>query len=150
MIVRLIPEQITIFWDAIRHAAIQSNGVTEDQAYEYGKNLLLKLLSEKAQAWLIYDYVDDKKIDKQVHGIGITELTHNQGTGVQALLLSAIYVFRPTSEQDYKEAIDEVKKFGKNAGCTEMFTYSHTERQFHLMEDVAGFKMRCKQFVTEL
>ena len=133
--IRLTTGQISAFWDAIKYADFQSNQVPVVEQFDRGRDLLLRLLSDQCQAWVL---CEGEEKSKQVCAIAITEVTLNLNKEKE-VLLRAIYAFRPSQDDNlYKQSIEELKVFARNIDAKGIYTFSKSERQYYLIEKVCG------------
>lgn len=131
MIVKLLPDQVARFWDALKHGAIACNHIKEDYKDEYARKLLEDLLSDKAQGWVGFEEVNG---DKTFYGITITSISPDSLTRKKCLNIQAVYGFRPACQLMWDEWFPTMKKFAENSGCTRMFTYVTNPRLKQYLE----------------
>lgn len=131
MILQLQPEEISVYWDQIRYAAIAAMEL-EPPANEYAQALLTALLSGTHQCWLIMDAA------KEPCAMGITCILDESLTGVRRLHLDAFYSYQTLSEYLAKEATNYVVKYARDVGCTQIRALTSNPRAMRLLA-IAGF-----------
>jgi hypothetical protein len=111
MIIKLLPEQVPLFWDAIKFAAVQADEIDNKDLQPYLNELLHSLLGEKAQC---FAGLDDKRT---LVGILITRLGIDKITGDKYLLVQAVYTWKMLSDQVWKDAYELFQLFAKKEEC---------------------------------
>jgi hypothetical protein len=137
MIVALQPEQVSIFWDAIKSTFLKTNpcpvGMDE---IDYTNKLLEKLLSMEYVAWIVFKYND--KGEKVVHAIGITVIKKDFLTEMQTLHIISLYGFRFLETDLARTSWGEFIKYANNCNCDKIRMESNVKRVFDLAK-LVGF-----------
>lgn len=138
MIIALQPSQVSVFWDSIKHAFSQTNPCPEGvDSATYFNGLLENLLTQKFQVWLVFRYAENG--EKNIHAIGITNITQDNLTGEKILHIESLFGVRKLSDELAKESFQELIKYAKNVGCRGIQARSTVPRIFDLALTV-GFK----------
>jgi len=132
MIVRLMPEQIAEHWDAIKHAACQSNAISHTIEEQYCNKLFEMLLLEKYHAWVGYQVVDGQR---EYMGILITGFIRDDLTGQLNLLVYGLYAFRVLDDDLIIEGLQTLKMFARAQNCTKIFGYTSNPRLIKFLKD---------------
>lgn len=133
MIVRLMPEQIAEQWEAIKHAACQSNAISKEIEVQYCNNLFELLLLEKYQCWLGFDTNEDGT--KTYVAILITALIRDDVTGKNDLLLYGMYAFRALDNSMLIEGLETMHKFAAANNCGKVFGFTNNIRLLEFLKD---------------
>jgi len=131
MIIRILPTQIPIFWEAIKFAQNKVNG-TDEQTFN---NLLYKLLNSKTQCFV---RLDD---NRQLMCLYLTEIYTNHDSGEKSIALDLIYGFQVMSQEVWENNEAAIIKFGKSEKCTKFYGMIKTDNK--MMMQIAkrfGFK----------
>jgi hypothetical protein len=115
MMIKLPLMQIPEYWQHIKYGALAVNPqITKDaEVNGYCRNLLINLLSEKFQSWVIVE-------DAKVKAVAITRIYEDIGD-IPHLLMEVIYGFSPVSDKE--GALEGMKVFAKNTGCFSVNCY---------------------------
>lgn len=125
MIVRIQPEQINEVWDIIKYGCIQANNVRADSVYSFTNNLLEMLLSGRAQAWINYEVVDEKR---DINAIAVTCFMHDPIFNVDYLLAHSVYGYKPMKLEWLKESVEAMCAFSKANNCFKFVAMTTDER----------------------
>jgi len=147
MIIRLDSDQIVLFWDMIRKAAIEANQIPEKHQQDYAINKLTRLLSGNSQAWVGYT-IDDIK-GKNIKCIILTSIIDEKNYGIRVLNIESIYGFRLITLDVVEKIYAGLEKFAKSTKCDVMsgdYSFSRVkEFLFHV-----GFEKHrtvCRKFL---
>lgn len=116
MIVRLLPMQIPIFWDHIKHALKKVEKLGTDNERGVYSHVFAKLMADKMQGFVI-------GTETTVDGIIITEILENDITHDLSLVVRVLYAFEDVDNQTWRKAIGLVKKVAKHEGCYRVLMY---------------------------
>lgn len=132
MIIALQPAQISLMWDSIRHAFLQTNppppGVSET---EYANRVLVNLMNQKYQCWTICDERDGQRI---LIALGITTATKELLTDNNVLHIIGLYGFRRLPEQLAIHAFNDFLTYAKNTDCVKIIAHTKIPRVVELMK----------------
>lgn len=147
MIIKLQPDQVVLFWDMIKRCMIASNDIPKEYQQDYTNNVLIKLLSGKLQAWIIYKLDDKGK--KLIHAIYVTSIIDEAFHGVKILNVEGVYGFRLLDNELIKECYEKSEEFAKSNGCGVISADYSIDRIKDILLSV-GFKKHrtiCKKFI---
>lgn len=140
MIIRLQPDQISAFWDMIKHGVrISNRQVPESQIAEFYNNTLACLMSGSAQCWVGVDQLEERRM---LNGMMITEIKVDSITRERFLYHHTFYLYRAHSPEQVDEYFDVVKQFAKDNNCVAIHTYTTSEAAVRHLER--------QNFTTEL
>ena len=131
MIVQLQPDQISGFWEAIRHATIQVNRIPKELQQDYAIKVLERLLSGMLQCWV--GYTIDEKDMRHVHVIYTTSIQGDSTHGFNVLSMETVYGFRRIPMELYEEGISKLVEFAKTVGCKAVMGQSNNKRAQEVM-----------------
>lgn len=133
MIMQLMPEQISAFWDVIKHGMVQlervrGRGIT---VQAHLNHVLNNLLSGYLQCWIIYEEVEG---EKKLHAFGMSYIMKDRLTGEDKLIIDSLYGFRKLSDELAMESIEGLKKYAKSTGCSKIYAITNNKRVVELMK----------------
>ena len=147
MIIKLQPDQITLFWDMIKRCMIVSNDIPKEFHQDYANSILVKLLSGKLQAWILYKKNNEEK--KLIHAIFITSIIDEKFHGIRVLGVEGVYGFRVLDDKLIQECYTKTEEFAKANGCNVLMADYTLERVKDILLST-GFKIHrtiCKKFI---
>lgn len=137
MIIKLLPQQVPVFWDAIKLGTTQADEVDSKDLQSYLNEMLHALLSDKAQCFVA---LDEGRILK---GLLITRLMADKTTERKFLLLQALYVWNKLETADWSEAYNLVSQFASKEHCESLSFNSRNPAAWKRMEQY-GFKEKTR------
>lgn len=111
MILKLLPKQIPVFWNAIKTGAVQADEVDSKDLQPYLNELLHSLLSDKAQCFVVLSK------DKVLLGLLVTRVQVDKITGDKYLLLQVLYVWEKMEDATWIDSLNLVHQFAKKEQC---------------------------------
>jgi hypothetical protein len=117
VITRLLPTQISQFWDVIKGGVIDI-GVREFPGnWAIANNIFQRCLAGVVQAWLCFDVVEDKQILKAFY---LTTIEADNIDGSRILVILIVYIYKPPSEELIKESVTMMRSFARSCDCKSM------------------------------
>ncbi len=117
MIIQLLPEQITAYWEVIKFGVLSVNVmVSEQKTVLYCRNLLKNLLSGKYQCWLVLAE------DREIKAIMITRIIEDIGD-IRHLFVDVVYGYKASTQAEKEEVGEHLKKFAAQLGCERILAY---------------------------
>jgi len=143
MIIKLLPNQIPFFWEAIKFATKQADEVESNNMQPYFNELLHALLSNKAQC---YVYLNNDRI---LVGLLITRLKIDRITKDKFLFIQAVYAWRLLSDQVWRDTYNMVRSFATNEDCKYLLFNSSNPAIWGRTEKL-GFKEITRTFSLKI
>jgi hypothetical protein len=143
MIIKLIPNQIPLFWDAIKLGATQADEVDSKNLQPYLNELLHALLSDKAQC---FASLDDNRV---LTGVLITRIGIDKVTEDKFLFLQSIYVWKLLADQVWRDAYDLFSSFAVKEGC-KYLSFNSRQRALWDRAEKFGFKEKTRTFTLKI
>ena len=113
-IIRLLPQQIPFFWDAIKKASAEANQFKEKDFQVFFNNLLHGLLNDKSQCFIL---MDDNRI---LLGLIVTKIIFNKITGSKELEVLSAYLWEKIGESEWAKFYTFVREFAQHADCNKI------------------------------
>lgn len=145
MVIMMQPEQVSAYWDAIKHGLIIANRPNPMKEQEFCTKVLERLLSGKAQCWVSVTDVEGQRV---FNAFGITTIEETS-LGEVYLFLHSLYAFRIIPEIDLKDMLPILAKFADSVGANKLVTFTKVARLKSLYESW-GFTQETMLFVKEL
>ena len=127
LFLRIIPNKIPAFWDAIKFAISKVEGIPEEHKPTRFNQVLLDLMSEKLHCFI---RVSEQR---ELLAVVLLRLTLNQLSGKQSLLIDTLYSFKSVDNNEWVTNLEYVKKFAKRYNCDEIMAYTNVPRVQELM-----------------
>ena len=131
MFVRLLPEQIAVRWDAIKHTIIESSPPYVDDSQEAMNNVLMSLLNGTLQCWV-------SVVDKQVDMIVTTCIEEDFHSRTRNLLIYSLFGVRMLTGKSWVEGFDTMRKYALGEGCSAIIGITKEEKISRVVERLGG------------
>lgn len=135
MLTKLLPDQVSKFWDVISYAMEQSLPPTVGENPDKMNNILMATLSGKLDIWASYKKVD--KVNK-FEGILATRIIYDDVTCMNNLLIYAIYGYDLVSKTSWLEGLKTITKYAKSQGCSLIVAYTNSEKVIKVVNSLGG------------
>ena len=135
MITRLLPEQISHFWDVIKYAVEQSLPPTVGEHPDKMNRILAAALSGKIDVWA--SYTKDESGNK-LEAIVLTKILYDDVSGTKNLLIYCLYGYSKISTESWKDGLVTFAKFAKSRGCSQIIAYTDVPRIVKLVNSLGG------------
>lgn len=143
MLIRLLSKDIPRYWDIIKQAAKQVDEIDAEHFPAYARELLVALMSDKAQAWL---RVDDQR---QITLVCLTRILQNTQLDEKYLYVQAVYSWKREPDTIWQRDVDILKDFARREGCSYIGHVSRNPRIWEVVQNI-GFREITRTFAMRL
>jgi hypothetical protein len=124
MVTRLLPEQITEYWNIIKFAVENSLPPIASHASDRMNKILESLINETMQCWIMYEEGEVRKL--QV--ISVTTVLQDYYSEDRSVLIYSIYGFTDLTNEIWTEAWKTVSLWGKSINCQKIIAYTDVQK----------------------
>ena len=136
MMIRLIPEQVSKFWDIIKYALEDFPPASiEVRDANWINNILISAMDGSIQVWASYDRLEEGINFK---GIVITSIEVDKFVKQKNLLIYYVYMFNSMSVANWTEGLDVVRKYAKSRKCSRVLAYSNIPEIINISKKLGG------------
>ena len=128
VLVKLTPDQVAAYWDAIRptiEAALPP--IADPESEERMNNILARLLADNMHCWVV-------QRDGQIFGVGTVIIQEDAATKNRDLLLYSVYASAGATKEDWKDALDTVSRWAISKGCKRFVGYTTNPEMIRILE----------------
>ena len=143
MAIMLVPDQIPMFWEAIKFAALGSEIVEEKYRDKFFNNLLYLLLSGKAQCFVRLS------AERKLQMIGLTSIRSDEVRCEKTLFAFSLYSFEKVSGDVWISDLENLKDWAKASGCKSLTAWTNNEKAITLF-NMLGWRKRFDTFVLDI
>lgn len=125
MLLRLMPDQITRYWEDISSAmvaAVPPLGKVDQAGLN---NLLEAFLLEDLQAWILFE---DKDGVALIYALAVTKEWVDIGTKDKSLLIYALWGYTLVPDNLWNEGLETLKNFARGRRCSRVCAFSKIPR----------------------
>lgn len=121
MLTKLMPDQISAFWDIIKYAIEESLPPIVGESPDKMNKILAALLIGKGQCWASHNRTDG--ISK-FEGIVVTEILYDGVSDTRSLLIYCLYGYEDVEKEDWLKGLKILIKYAISQGCNHIIGYS--------------------------
>ena len=143
MFIRLLSRDIPRYWELIKQAMKQVDEVDAKQFPAYARELLVALMSDRAQAWLRVDE------NRQITLVCLTRILHNTQFDEKYLYVQAVYSWKREPDSIWQRDLDILKDFARREGCAYAGHVSRNPRIWEVVQNI-GFREVTRTFAIRL
>lgn len=121
MLTKLLPDQISAFWDVIKYAIEESLPPTVSENPDKMNRILMSLLSDKAQCWVSYTI---NKEQRKLEGIIITRVSYDDVSDTKNLLIYCLYGYGNVGRANILSGFKTLVKYASSRDCCRIVGYT--------------------------
>jgi hypothetical protein len=133
VLLRLLPDQISRYWDVVRYALAVSHPPTIRITDRYFVKCLEMMLAGRMQCWVVLRNLQDKRI----YAVLATEIVKHYISGEKTLLVFAGTTFEvEVNMKEWRGNLLKLMKFGKANGCSTLSSFVSNPRLMELYKQI--------------
>ena len=136
MLTRLLPDQISKFWDIIKFAVEQSLPPLVGDLPDKMNRILSAALSGRVDVWA--SYTRDEEERTKINAILLTKFIYDDASDTRNLLLYCLYGYEEIKLQSWIDGLDKVSKYAKYHKCSQIVAYTSLTHLIELAEKLGG------------
>ena len=135
MLTRLIPEQISKFWDIIKYAIENSLPPIVNESPDKMNNILTSLLSDKSQCWVSSTLEGN---NRKFEGVVITRVLYDDASDTKNLLIYCLYGYELVNNDSWLKGLITLTKYAKSVGCSQIVGYTDIDYVVKLAKELGS------------
>jgi hypothetical protein len=139
MFIRLTPNQIPKFWDAIKFASGNVAKVSEEDEQKFFNRLLINLLSDKVSCFVALDN------ERRLEWIFLLRKGTNEITGESVVVIDCMYSFVRKDDEEYRKIFNLFIDFAKSNKCKNINMWTNVDRVIEI-SSMLGFEKKYELF----
>lgn len=136
VLVQLLPEQISEYWDMIGDSIEKSLPPMEYASPKMMLNLLSSLMLGDMQCWFIMS--SPEITGENIVAISTTIVQGRGPSGIKNLEIYTLFARRELTKSLLSDAYNTLKKFAKSRDCYRIIAYSEIDRVISIVEGLGG------------
>jgi hypothetical protein len=121
MLTKLMPDQVSNFWDVIKYAIEESLPPIVGEHPDKMNRILSSILCGKTDCWASYRKDKDNII---FEAVCLTRFIYDDASCTRNLLIYCLYGYEKTVEKSWSEAFLALAKYAKFHKCNEIVSYT--------------------------
>jgi len=135
MLTKLLPDQVSAFWDVIKFAIEESLPPVVGEGPDKMNRILTTLLCGRAQCWASYNKVDETR---KFEGLVVTKIVLDEISNTKNLLIYCLYGYEEVNKKSWLEGLKTLVKFATAQDCSRIIGYSDVPLLLRLAERLGG------------
>jgi hypothetical protein len=135
MLTKLMPDQISNFWDIIKYAIEESLPPIAGESPDKMNKILAALLIGKAQCWASYEKTES---ENRFEGLVITKVIYDDASDTRNLLIYCLYGYEKVSKSNWISGFKSLVKFAIGQKCNQIIGYSDVPMIIDLVKKLGG------------
>lgn len=135
MLTRLLPDQISKFWDIIKYAIEESLPPIAHDHPDKMARILSSLISGKAQCWASYTRDED---GTKFEGIVVTRILYDDVSNTSNLLIYCLYGYGKVEKESWLKGLISIAKYANANNCSRIIAYTDISYIVKIVERLGG------------
>ncbi len=135
MLTRLLPDQVSRFWDIIKFAIEESLPPVAYDHPDKMERILSSLLSGKAECWA--SYIRDEETTR-FEGVVITRILHDDVSITNNLLIYCLYGYERIEKDSWIKGLHALAKYANSRNCSRIIAYTDIPYVTELAKKLGG------------
>ena len=133
-VTKLLPEQVTVFWNVVKFAIEQSLPPIAINDPEATNRILSSILCKKTEVWA--EYVKGEEEGNKFECIFLTQFVYDEPSDTKNLLIYSLYGYDEIDSGSWARALITMVKYAKEKKCNQIVAYSSVPRVIEMAKSV--------------
>ena len=120
LVTKLLPEQVSAFWDVIKFAVEESLPPVASEHPDIMNRILSSALRGTLEVWA--EYVKGEE-DVKFEGIAVTQFLYDEPSGTKNLLVYCLYGYNPIDLGSWGRTLSVIAKYAQDKKCSQIIAY---------------------------
>ena len=135
MLTKLLPEQVSKFWNIIKYGLEESLPPIVGGHPERMNRILTSLLTDKAICWASYKRGSESV---KFEGIAVTRILYDDVSNTRNLLIYAVYGYEVADRQTWIDGITTLLKYAESKNCESIIAYTDLPNIVEIVSNLGG------------
>lgn len=135
MVVKLLPEQISEYWEVVKYAIENSLPPIANEASDKMNRILESLINDSMQCWVMYKEENEVR---RLQVVCITSLLQDFCSGTNNLLIYSLFGFSEVTEDEWKDGFEILSIWGRSFRCSRIIAYTDVDRIKEIVSKLGG------------
>jgi len=135
MLTRLLPDQISKFWDIIQYSISQSLPPIVGDHPNKMNNILMSALEGSIDVWASYNRGSD---GNKFEGIVLTEILYDRPSRTRNLLIYCLYGYEKVDKQSWDNGLRTLLKYASGKKCNQIVAYTDIPMLIEVVKRLCG------------
>ena len=135
MLTKLLPDQISNFWDIIKYSVEESLPPIVGDHPDRLNRILSSLLCGKSECWASYNRQDS---GTKFEGIVLTKMLYDDASDTRNLLIYCLYGYEDVNKESWLDGIKALAKYAKSKKCNQIIAYTEYDYIINIVKSLGG------------
>lgn len=135
MLTKLLPDQISTFWDVIKFAIEESLPPTVGEHPDKMNRILSACMGGSIDVWASYERGEEVN---RFEGILLTKILFDDSSGTYNLLIYCMYGYNDVSRDSWLNGFNAILKYAKAKRCSRIVGYTEIPHVVALAKSLGG------------
>ncbi len=135
MLTKLLPDQISKFWDILKYAIQESLPPTVNEHPDKLNRILTSALSSSIDIWVSYNKLNNVI---KFEAVVLTKITYDDTSCTKGLLIYCLYGYDSVDKQSWSEGLKTIVKFAYKEKCSRILAYTNSKYIIQLVNKLGG------------
>ena len=131
LVSKLLPEQISAFWDVIKFAVEESLPPLAGEHPDKMNRILSAALRGTLEVWAEY-VKEGEEGNIKFEGIALTQILYDEPSGTRNMLIYCLYGYGPINPGSWARTLSVVSNYAQEKGCNQIMAYTDVEHLVNL------------------
>ena len=133
---KLLPEQISAFWDVISYAVSQSLPPIVLDHPDIMNRILSSCLSGETEVWA--EYTKDGEGNNRFECISLTQFIYDNCSDTRNLLVYCLYGYQRIDDSSWGQIIVAISKYAIEKKCIQIIAYTNIPHMIDMANKLGG------------
>jgi len=134
-VTKLLPEQVSAFWDMIKYAIEQSLPPFVGDHPDIINRILSASLDGRIEVWA--EYIKSEEGNK-FEGIALTQFIYDEPSDTKNLLIYCLYGYSKIDPGSWGRVLVTMAKYAREKRCSQIIAYSTVPHMIELVKGLGG------------
>ena len=139
MLTRLLPDQISKFWDVIKYAIEQSLPPIVGEHPDKMNRILSAALSGRVDVWASYEKLENSI---RFEGIAVTKMIYDDASDTKNLLVYCMYGYDKIDDNSWVRDLEAVARYAASKNCAQIIGYTDVPYIVELAKELGAEKVQ--------
>ncbi len=125
MLTKLLPDQISKFWDVIKFAVEQSLPPIAHDHPDKMNRILSSLLCGKTDCWVSHK-------SEKFESVMLTKILYDDASNTRNLLIYCLYGYEIMNNESWSSGLETLLKYAKGKKCNQIISYTELPNMIEL------------------
>jgi hypothetical protein len=135
MLTKLLPDQISKFWDIIKYAIEESLPPTVGESPNKMNKILSSCLSGKIDVWASYNRKEDSA---KFEGLVLTRILFDEASETKNLLIYCLYGYEMVDKKSWIDGYKTILKYANSRKCSQIVGYTNVPLIIEVVKKLGG------------